>query len=99
MRALPIQKFTIHGSSMFPTLKPGQDVLVFHWAYIFTEPKKGDIVVIKKNDTAIVKRIGQITSDRNIFVQGDNADESTDSRSFGPIDKSEIIGKVIFINK
>lgn len=82
---------------MLPTLKPGQDVLCFNWAYIFSKPKKGDIVVIKKNDTEIVKRIGQIISDRNIFVQGDNKQASTDSSSFGAIDKSEIIGKVIFI--
>lgn len=82
---------------MFPTLKPGQDVLVFNWAYLFSKPKPGDIVVIKKNGTEMVKRIGQITSDRNIFVQGDNVNGSTDSRSFGGIKASEIIGKVIIV--
>lgn len=78
---------------MLPTLKPGQDVLVWCW---FLNPKVGDIMAIKVNDKEMIKRIGQITSDRNIFVQGDNEKESTDSRNFGWIKKSEIIGKVIW---
>jgi|SRR3990170_1151410 len=97
MNFFPLSRFTVSGRSMLPTLKPGQDVLVFNWAYVFSRPKVGDIVVIKKNGADIVKRIGQITSDRNIFVQGDNTNESTDSRSFGQIKRSEIVGKVIFI--
>lgn len=83
---------------MLPTLKPGQDVLVFNWAYIFSKPKLKDIVVVKINGRDMVKRI-QKCDDRQVFVTGDNEKESTDSRSFGPIDKSNILGKVIFINK
>lgn len=96
MRLLPIQRFTIYGNSMLPTLKPGQDILCFNWAYLFSKPKKGDIVVVKVNGRDIIKRI-QKYDDRRIFVTGDNQKKSTDSRNFGPIDKSEIIGKVIFI--
>ena len=81
---------------MLPTLKPGQDVLCFNWAYIFSKPKIGDIVVIRLKGKEIIKRI-QKTNDRRIFVQGDNKKESTDSRNFGLIDKSEIIGKVILV--
>jgi len=80
---------------MLPTLKPGQDVLVFTWAYIFSKPKKGDMVVVKHRDKEMVKRI-QKCDDRQVFVQGDNDRESTDSRKFGPIDKSEIIGRVVY---
>lgn len=81
---------------MLPNLKPGQDVLVFNWAYVFSKPKKGDIVVIKVNGREMVKRI-QMYHGRGIFVTGDNRKYSTDSRKFGSIDKSEIIGKVIFV--
>lgn len=81
---------------MLPTLKPGQDVLVFNWAYVFSQPKVRDIVVIKHNGREMVKRIQKIDH-RQIFVQGDNHKESTDSRNFGAIDGSEIIGKVIFV--
>lgn len=83
---------------MLPTLKTGQDILCFNWAYIFSRPKIGDIVVIRHQGKEMIKRI-QKYDDRQVFVTGDNKKESTDSRNFGLIDKSNIIGKVIFINK
>lgn len=96
MNIFPIQRFTVLGNSMLPTLKSSQDVLVFNWAYIFSRPKKGDIVVIKINGREMLKRIQKV-HDRELFVEGDNKTESTDSRKFGAVDKSEIIGKVIFV--
>lgn len=93
MNWFPLQRFTVYGNSMLPTVKSGQDVLIWCWFY---QPKAGDMVVIKKNDKEMIKRI-QNVHDREVFVQGDNKEESTDSRSFGAIDRSEIIGKVMFI--
>lgn len=78
---------------MLPVLKPGQIVLVWCW---FFKPKVGDIVVIKHNNKEIIKRIQKINV-REYFIEGDNKQSSTDSRSFGPIDKSKIIGKVILV--
>lgn len=80
---------------MFPALKPGQDILVFKWAYFFSQPKIGDIVVIRKDGKDLVKRIHNI-SGQEYFVQGDNQKESTDSRTFGTIKKSQITGKVVW---
>lgn len=80
---------------MLPTLKSGQDVLCFNWAYFFTKPKKGDIVVIRHEGKDMIKRI-HYCRDHDINVLGDNEKESTDSRKFGPIQKSQIIGKVIW---
>ncbi len=95
MTFFPLQRFTVFGDSMLPTLRPEQDVLCFNWAYIFSKPKTGDIVVIKVNGKEMVKRI-QTSVDRHIFVIGDNKRESTDSRKFGPISVDKIIGKVIW---
>lgn len=85
---------------MLPTLKPGQDVLCFNWAYIFSKPKKGDIVIVQsvkcKVKSEIVKRIQKVKGSK-VYLIGDNKKESTDSRDFGPIDKSEIIGKVVWM--
>ena len=82
---------------MLPTLKPGQDVLVFNWVYLFSKPKIGDMVVIKVDVREMVKRISKINDrQKMIYVLGDNEKESTDSRKFGLIDKSQIIGKVIW---
>lgn len=76
---------------MYPTLKNGQEVLTFNWGKIH----EGDVVVIKHNDREMVKRI-QNVHDQEYFVEGDNKKESTDSRHFGPIDQSQILGKVIY---
>ncbi|MDO8619580.1 MAG: S26 family signal peptidase [Candidatus Daviesbacteria bacterium] len=93
MNWFPFSRFTIYGNSMLPVLKPGQDILILCWFLSF---KKGDLVVFKKGNIEMVKRVRQISSDRGIFVLGDNEKESTDSRKFGWIKKSEIIGKVIW---
>ena len=79
---------------MLPTLKPGQEVLTFNW-WKLMGLKVGAIAVIKVDGKEMVKRI-QMSSDRGIFVMGDNEKESTDSREFGLVKKEQIIGKVIF---
>lgn len=80
---------------MLSTLKPGQDVLVFKW-WRLLGIKVGDLVAFRKNGKAMVKRVRQMSSNRGIFVLGDNEKESTDSRKFGWIDKKDILGKVIW---
>ena len=76
---------------MSPTLKEGQEVLTFNWG----KPKAGDVVVIKHNDKKMIKRIKKMEEDK-FFVKGDNEKESTDSRHFGPVDQSQILGKVLY---
>lgn len=79
---------------MLPTLKPGQDVLTLNW---FIKSKVGDIVVIKVNGREMIKRISKLSDrEKMIYVLGDNLKESTDSRYFGLINKSQILGKVIW---
>ncbi len=80
---------------MLPTLKPGQDVLVWCW---FNKYKVGDIVAFKKNGKEMIKRI-HLYHGRSISVLGDNEKESTDSRNFGSIEKSQIIGKVVWFQR
>lgn len=77
---------------MLPTLKPGQDVLVLCWFYRL---KVGDIVAIKVDGKEMIKRVHKV-SDRDTYVLGDNEKMSTDSRKFGPIKRSQIVGKVIW---
>ncbi len=80
---------------MFPTLKEGQDIISFNWAYLGRKPAVGEIIVINFNGRDQVKRVIKIAGDQ-IFVEGDNKLESTDSRHFGPITKENIIGKVVY---
>jgi nickel-type superoxide dismutase maturation protease len=87
------EPYRIEGNSMLPTLKDGDEVL--------SEPplnlRIGDIVIAKHpfRITPIIKRITNISVDNKFFLSGDNPDESTDSRSFGEINKKDIFGKVV----
>lgn len=94
-KIIPISKFTINGNSMLPTLKPGQDILSFNWAYMGRKPKEGDVVVIKIGGKEMVKRVSKISRSK-IFVEGDNKRNSTDSRHFGEVSISQIVGKVVY---
>lgn len=95
MRIFPISRFTVYGNSMLPTLKPGQDVVSFNWAYLGRKPKIGDVVIIKVDGKEMIKRVQKKTQ-LKVFVQGDNKEESTDSRDFGLVDISQVIGKVVY---
>ena len=94
--------FNIHivkGHSMQPFLNEGDRVVVFRWAYVFSQPKKGDVVVFKHNDgKKYVKRIAAMANNNNgkkFFVAGDNEKDSKDSRNFGHINRKLIIGKIV----
>ncbi len=75
---------------MLPTLKPGQVVWVWHW---FT-PKVGNVVVFKYNAQEFVKRVKQVNG-QQIFLLGDNPNDSLDSRQLGLIKRENVIGKVL----
>lgn len=80
-------KFKVSGHSMEPYLKEGDQVIAFRFSGI----KKGDIVVFKHKSKTMIKRITRISQD-SIHVQGDN---KNDSLEINPINKKDIIGKVI----
>ena len=77
---------------MIPTINPGQNILASKLPYLFNQPKINDIIIFKSEKKLIIKRIKNI-KDGQFKVAGDNA---LDSKDFGFIDKSKILGKVIF---
>jgi nickel-type superoxide dismutase maturation protease len=86
--------FRVEGDSMFPTLKHGDMVIVVP----LSKPAPGDIVAAAhpfKKDLSVIKRVGSIQSDGRYFLVGDNLSASTDSRSFGSLNKHDIAGKVV----
>lgn len=82
---------------MYPTLKPGTNVLVNRLSYLFAKPKVTDIVglIDPRDKKVLIKRISEIKNGK-YFVLGDNPKESTDTRTFGWIGKKDIIGKVTY---
>ncbi len=93
------RRYRIRGGSMRPTLSPGDQILVDPLAYTQTGPKEGDIVVTRhlyRTDVWMVKRVVGVLEDGRFFLVGDNPDESTDSRFFGTVPRSLILGRVVF---
>ena len=82
---------------MEPSLHPGDYVVVNRWAYRRKDPMPGDIVVLRNPEAMnqfLVKRV--MSGDRlsGLFVLGDNAAHSRDSRAFGMVPLHLIVGKV-----
>ena len=134
------QPYRIYQDSMERTLEPNQMVLVDKISPVFSDYKRGDVIVFqppkgfedKDNDPFIKRVIGlggdlvevhdgavwvngvklsepyvydlqptvartEVSSwripDGDLFVMGDHRDASEDSRVFGPIAKSTVIGR------
>ena len=78
---------------MLPTLKNGEEVLVKTGEIL----QIGDVVVANhpfKQSVVIIKRVSEI-NEKGLFLLGDNPIESTDSRSFGEVSKTNVLGKVV----
>lgn len=77
------------------SFRDGDVVLASSLPFFIANPKIGDVVVVLKKGKYILKRIAQVKEGK-FFVVGDNRRGSTDSRSFGWINRNAIIGKVIY---
>ena len=88
-------KFKIQGHSMEPTIKNGQTVLVSSLPYIFKKPKVNDVIALENGNKILIKRILKMNA-QEVFIAGDNLEDSLDSRKFGMVSKNKILGKVIY---
>ena len=85
--------FKIKGCSLYPVLEEGDYVLILKK---FFRLKENDIVIFRHHKYGIlIKKVQKILPENKLFVVGTDIN-SIDSRKFGEIDKSCIIGKVIF---
>ena len=79
---------------MVPTLHPGDWCLVRRGGRV----RPGDVIVLERPDRPgllVVKRA--IRPDGSgWWVEGDNAAESDDSRLFGPVPPSAVVGRVLW---
>ena len=103
--------FRVDGHSMEPTLQDKQLLTVCLVCVRVSQPVVGDIVIVQyegASSVRFVKRVVGAPGDKvpylgstytlkskEYFVAGDNRDHSTDSRVYGPIQRSQIIGVVL----
>ena len=77
---------------MAPTLAAGDRVLIVPCRRL----RIGHVVALRDPrlpGRVVVKRIVSVTH-RDVEVAGDNPGRSTDSRTFGPVPKSLVVGRV-----
>ncbi|HVF29873.1 MAG TPA: nickel-type superoxide dismutase maturation protease [Pyrinomonadaceae bacterium] len=87
-------KYICEGTSMNPTLRDGEVVLVDREAKIDV----GDVVVAKhpiEQNSEVVKRVSKINERGHYYLVGDNLDDSVDSRDYGAVTREYIKGKVV----
>lgn len=78
------------GRSMLPKIRPGSIVM----ALKFLRPKVGDVVILRHDNKELIKRISEL-SGNGVYVLGDNPKESSDSRQYGWLPISTVLGVVI----
>ncbi len=82
---------------MRPTLEPGDRLWIDRGAYRTRPPAVGDVVVVvdpEEPDRWLVKRVAHVDAEtETIDVRGDAVEVARDSRQFGPIARSGIVGR------
>ncbi len=86
----------VRGDSLAPEYSQGDFVLISKVPYLFIPASPGDVIAFRQPGYGLlIKRIQNIKPQGEVIVIG-NHPESVDSRVFGPIRWSDIIGKVIW---
>jgi nickel-type superoxide dismutase maturation protease len=88
-----LKRARVEGTSMAPTLRAGTTVLYDPGC---AAPNFGDIVVCKHplENRLLVKRVAR-RDESGLMLLGDNPDQSTDSRTFGRAQTSDLLGRVV----
>ncbi|HEY5098188.1 MAG TPA: nickel-type superoxide dismutase maturation protease [Acidimicrobiales bacterium] len=97
----PVRRVEVVGSSMAPALRPGDRLVVVRlpWRPPFG-PIPGQVVAVRdprSPDRILIKRVRSV--DRRagtLVVEGDDRQSSTDSRSFGPVSRSAVVGRAVY---
>ena len=82
IRTFVFEMVSVHQSSMYPTLKDGENVGIFKLAYTVSPPDRGDIVIIKVSEEKnYVKRVIALPgekieiADSTVYIDGEPLDE------------------------
>lgn len=85
----------VAGDSMEPTLRSG-DLLAFRIVRR-GEDLTGRIVCVRTPEREIVKRVVRTQADGSVWLEGDNEQASTDSRTLGSFPVEQVAGVALFV--
>jgi signal peptidase I len=80
-----IASFKVYGSSMYPSIRPGEYIMVSKASYFFDQPQRGEVVVFhspRDPQTDLIKRVIAVPNDTieikkgTVFVNGVALSES-----------------------
>jgi nickel-type superoxide dismutase maturation protease len=91
--------FRVPGESMSPTLLRGDYILVDTHAYRTSPPRTGDVVIVSSPAAGVkyIRRIAPGSEGQAFAVLSDNPAAGEDSRKWGPLSASNILGRVTSI--
>lgn len=89
--------YRVSGNSLHPRFQHGDFVLISKFVGNVTKLKPGDPIVFRHaHYGTIIKLVSRIDFEADEIEVVGNYYGSLDSRSFGPISKNDVLGKVIF---
>ncbi len=91
-----VRPFHVTGPSMLPALENGQLLLVERVSYYLRAPRPGEVVVfyVPSRGVSLIKRVDHLSED-GVYVLGDNAAQSNDSRNFGAVPRRYVTGRAL----
>ncbi len=89
-RLWPLGLYRVAGESMLPTYPAGATLMGWRWG----RPAVGQVVVARQAGRPLVKRLVRIVP-AGLWLQGDNAARSTDSRHFGAVPPAAVEAIII----
>ena len=100
MRIFGFEIVQVQGNSMLPAFADGDQILIKYRTSDLQPIHQGEVVMIEREGELMLKRIvryeiGGHTGQGMVAVEGDNKDESIDSRHWGAVPSRFVKAKVI----
>jgi nickel-type superoxide dismutase maturation protease len=96
-----VRRVEVAGRSMAPALLPGDRLVVVGLPWLPQPwPEPGTVIAVRDPrlpGRILVKRVAELNrGEGTLEVRGDDPDASTDSRVFGPVPRSSIVGRAVY---